>query len=288
MVKNVSVIGAGNMGQQIAMNAAITGFHVHVHDSNPEMLKKMQTFKTEYLAGRVQKGRLTREQADAAAERLVIEADFEKAVSDADLVIEAVIELLEVKRDVFKKLDEVCPAHTILTTNSSYICSSEIAGATGRPDKVCNMHFFFPALVMKLVEIAKGPETSDETVAAVYEASEKMAKVPIVLNREIPGFIVNRLTEMYTHEAYKLADMGIASPEDIDKAAKYGLGYPKGPFELADLTGIDLAYKIYCDRYSKSGDPADLPGVLLSRHYHAGEYGVKTGKGFYDYSGKDE
>lgn len=286
-IKNITVIGAGTMGHQISLDAAIHGFNVVVTDSNPEALSFMCKFVTTYLEGRVEKGRLTREQADAAAKRLIIESDFDKAAVNADLVIEAVIEILDIKRQVFKRLDEICPKHTILATNSSYIVSSKIADSTNRQDKICNMHYFSPALVMKLVEIVKGPHTSQETVEAVYKTVELLDKVPVIVNQEIEGFIVNRLLDPYIAEAHKLADMGVATPEDIDKAAKYGLGYPMGPFELNDLTGLDLSYSIYTERYRKSGDKKDLPGMLLSKHYFAGEYGRKTGKGFYDYTDKN-
>ena len=283
-IQKIAVVGAGNMGQQIALSAAIFGFDVKVTDSVPEALEKMRTFISVYLAGRVAKGRMTEEQTKAIAERLKVCETLEETVTDADLVIEAVVELLDVKQQIFRELDRLCPAHTILATNSSYICNSEIACVTNRPEKVCNMHFFNPAIVMKLVEIVRSEKTSQETLDTVYDVCKRMGKEPIIVQKEIPGFIVNNLLDPYLMTAHKLADRGIASPEDIDRAAKYGLGYPMGPFEMNDLTGLDLTYTVFRDRYEKSGDPADLPGILLSKHYYAGEYGRKTGKGFYDYS----
>lgn len=281
---NIAVIGAGTMGKQISLCAAIHGFHVTLTDSFPAALESAAKFKEEYLTGRVVKGRLTQEEADAASDRLVIEADFDEAVKDADLVIEAVIEVLDVKRAVFSRLDKVCPEKTIFATNSSYIVSSELACVTQRPEKVCNMHFFAPALVMKLVEIARNEKTSQETVDVVYAVCEKMQKVPVVLEREIEGFIVDRILDGIVLEAHHLADIGIASPKDIDKAVRYGLGHPMGPFELNDTTGIDLLYTVLCERYKQTGDPKDKPGMTISQRYFAGEYGKKTGKGFYDYT----
>ena len=280
----IAVIGAGTMGKQISLCAAINGFHVTLTDSFPAALEKASQFVQEYLAGRVAKGRLTQEQANAAAVRVTVEADFKKAVENADLVIEAVVEVLSVKQDVFRKLDEVCPPKTIFATNSSYIVSSELARVTNRADRVCNMHFFAPALVMKLVEIARNDQTSQETVDTVYSVCEQMQKVPVVLNREIEGFIVDRILDGIVLEAHRLADLGIATPQDIDKAVRYGLGHPMGPFELNDTTGIDLLYTVLAERYKATGDPTDKPGMTLSAKYFAGEFGKKTGKGFYDYT----
>lgn len=281
---NIAVIGAGTMGKQISLCAAINGFNVTLTDSFPAALESAAKFNEEYLAGRVAKGRLTQEQADATAARFVIQPDFKEAVKDADLVIEAVIEVLDVKRDVFKKLDEACPEKTIFATNSSYIVSSELACVTKRPEKICNMHFFAPALVMKLVEVVRNEKTTQETVDTVYKVCEQMQKVPVVLDREIEGFLVDRILEGLCNEAHRLADMGIASPQDIDKAVKYGLGHPMGPFELHDLTGIDLLYTVYEERFKKTGDPKDLPPMVVSKPYFAGHYGKKTGKGYYDYT----
>ena len=282
-VRKIAVIGLGNMGRQIAMNAAISGFDVGCTDGDPACRESAEAFREEYLASRVTKGRLTHEEAAAVAKRLHLADSISEAAVDADLVIEAVVEVLDVKQKVFRELDEACPEHTILATNSSHIPSSQLAVVTSRSNKVCNMHYFNPALVMKLIEIVRNPQTSKETVDTVYRTAERLGKVPIVCEREIPGFIVNRIREPMVFEAMKLADMGVATVEDIDKAAKYGLGHPMGPFEINDLTGLDLTYTIKTERYRKSGDPNDLPGILLSQHYLKGEYGKKTGKGWYEY-----
>jgi len=200
------------------------------------------------------------------------------------LVIEAVIEKLDLKRKIFADLDRICPEHAILATNSSYIVSSKIAGVTKRPEKVCNMHFFNPALVMKLVEVVKGPHVSDETVEAVVDVCKKMGKIPVVLQKEIYGFLVNRIVSAIKNEALYIYDMGVATPEDIDTAVVHALGHPMGPFRLLDLTGIDLTYYISMERYQETGDPKYKPSPIIVEKFIKKEWGRKTGKGFYDYT----
>jgi 3-hydroxybutyryl-CoA dehydrogenase len=282
-IQKIAVIGAGNMGHQIAMCATLSGFQVKCTDTNTEILQKAISFADNYLKERVAKGKLSEEAAKKAQENIAFTLNIEEAVADADLVIEAIIEKLDIKRKLFADLDKLCPAHTILATNSSYIVSSKIADATNRPDKVCNMHFFNPALVMKCVEVVKGPHVSDETAETVMNAATKMSKTPVLLHKEIYGFLVNRLLQATRQEALKLLDMGVASFEDIDTAAKNGLGYPMGPFSLLDLTGIDLAYHVGMEKYQESGDPADRPSPTVVEKYTKGEWGKKVGKGFYDY-----
>jgi 3-hydroxybutyryl-CoA dehydrogenase len=282
-INKIAVIGAGNMGHQIAMCAALSGFQVKCTDTNPDILNKAIQFADNYLQERVNKGKLTEEAGKQARENLLFTPSVREAAEDADLVIEAIIEKLAIKRTLFAELDKICPPHTILATNSSYIVSSKIADATLRPDKVCNMHFFNPALVMKLVEVVKGEHVSDETVEAVMEAAKKMSKTPVLLHKEIYGFLVNRFLQATRQEALKLLDMGVASPEDIDLAVRNGLGYPMGPFQLLDLTGVDLAYHVGMEKYRESGDPADRPSPTVVEKFTKGEWGKKVGKGFYDY-----
>ncbi len=282
-ITKIAVIGAGNMGHQIALCAALSGFQVKCTDTNTEILDKAIRFADDYLQERVSKGKLSQEAADQARNNIAFVPTVEAAAADADLVIEAVIENLAIKRKLFAQLDQICPAHTILATNSSYIVSSKIADATTRADKVCNMHFFNPALVMKLVEVVQGPHVSAETVELLMEAAKKMGKTPVLLHKEIYGFLVNRFLQATRQEALKLLDMGVASYEDIDTAVKNGLGYPMGPFQLLDLTGIDLAYHVSMERYRESGDPADRPSPTVVEKFTKGEWGKKVGKGFYDY-----
>lgn len=282
-IAKIAVIGAGNMGHQIALCAALSGFQVKCTDTNAEILDKAIRFADDYLQERVSKGKLSQEAADQARNNIAFVQTVEEAAADADLVIEAIIENLAIKRKLFTQLDQICPAHTILATNSSYIVSSKIADATTRADKVCNMHFFNPALVMKLVEVVQGPHVSAETVELLMDAAKKMGKTPVLLHKEIYGFLVNRFLQATRQEALKLLDMGVASYEDIDTAVKNGLGYPMGPFQLLDLTGVDLAYHVSMERYRESGDPADRPSPTIVEKFTKGEWGKKVGKGFYDY-----
>lgn len=282
-IAKIAVIGAGNMGHQIALCAAMSGFQVKCTDTNAEILDKAICFADDYLQERVSKGKLSQEAADQARINIAFVPTVEEAVADADLVIEAIIENLAIKRKLFAALDQLCPAHTILATNSSYIVSSKIADATTRADKVCNMHFFNPALVMKLVEVVQGPHVSAETVELLMDAAKKMGKTPVLLHKEIYGFLVNRFLQATRQEALKLLDMGVASYEDIDTAVKNGLGYPMGPFQLLDLTGVDLAYHVSMERYRESGDPADRPSPTIVEKFTKGEWGKKVGKGFYNY-----
>jgi 3-hydroxybutyryl-CoA dehydrogenase len=282
-INKIAIIGAGNMGHQIAMCAALSGFKVRCTDTNSDILNKAISFADNYLKERINKGKLSPEAANQARENLVFVPTIEEAATDADLVIEAIIEKLDIKRTLFAQLDKICPPHTILATNSSYIVSSKIADATSRPDKVCNMHFFNPALVMKLVEVVKGQHVSDETVERVMEVAKKMSKTPVLLHKEIYGFLVNRFLQATRQEALKLLDMGVASYEDIDTAVKNGLGYPMGPFQLLDLTGVDLAYHVGMEKYAETGDPADRPSPTIVEKFTKGEFGKKVGKGFYDY-----
>jgi len=286
-IKKIAVVGAGNMGHQIALGAALAGFQVKCTDVSAEILARAEQFADSYLPGRVAKGKLTEEEANQVRANIAFVPTLEEAATDADLVIEAVIEKPEVKRQLFAQLDEITPPQSILASNSSYIVSSRIADVTKRPDKVCNMHFFNPALVMKLVEVVKGPHVSDETAETAMEVARQMGKTPVLLHKEIYGFLVNRLLQATRKEALKLLDMGVASYEDIDTAVVNGLGYPMGPFQLLDLTGVDLAYHTYMAEYQKSGNPADRPSPTVVEKYVKGEWGKKVGKGFYDYEPKE-
>ncbi len=281
--KKIAVVGAGNMGHQIALCAALAGFQVKCTDVSAEVLAKAEQFADGYLPERVAKGKLTPEAANQARANLAFVPTVEAASGDADLVIEAIIEKLEIKRKLFSQLDHITPPHAILASNSSYIVSSRIADATRRPAQVCNMHFFNPALVMKLVEVVKGPHVSEETAQAVMQIARQMGKTPVLLQKEIYGFLVNRFVQATRQEALKLYDMGVASFEDIDTAVVNGLGYPMGPFQLLDLAGVDLAYHVYMEQYRESGDPAQRPSPTIVEKYVKGEWGRKVGKGFYDY-----
>lgn len=283
-VKNIAIIGAGNMGHQIALLCALHGYKTTCTDIKEDILKKAETFADTYLPGRVIKGKLSQEQADRARANLSFTSDLEETVQNADYVIEAVVEILDVKRKVFADLDKMAPPHAILATNSSYIVSSRIADVTQRPEKVLNLHFFNPALVMKLVEIVQGPHVSEETAQVSLNLCERLEKVGVHLKKEVEGFLLNRIINAIAREAFWLLEMGVASFEDIDKAQVYGAGHPMGMFRLMDLTGLDLAYIRSMEKFRETGDPADLPPPSLVERYMRGEYGEKSGKGWYDYT----
>lgn len=282
-IKKICVVGAGNMGQQISMLAAVHGYQVGCADSSPGQLKNAEDFVDNYLPGRVARGRLTEKQAEVIRNNLNFTTSLDEAAVDADFVIEAATEKLDLKKAIFKKLDQIAPRHAVLATNSSFLVSSLLADATNRPENVCNMHFFNPALVMKCVEVVRGPQTSDETTQVTMDLARKLGKEPVLLNKEIYGFLVNRILAAICEEALFLSETGVASPEDIDSAVTNALGHPLGPFRLMDLTGIDLSYHISMARYQASGRPEDKPSPTIVEKYARGEWGRKTGRGFYDY-----
>ena len=283
-VKNIAVIGAGNMGHQIALLCALHGYKTTCTDVKEDILKKAEAFADSYLPSRVEKGKLTQEQANQARANISFTPSLEEAVKDADYVIEAVLEVLDVKRKVFADLDKMAPQHAILATNSSFIVSSRIADVTQRSDQVVNLHFFNPALVMKLVEVVQGPHVSDETAQISLALCERLDKVGVHLKKEVEGFLLNRILKAIAREAFWLLDMGVASFEDIDKAQVFGAGHPMGAFRLMDLTGLDLAYIRTMEKFRETGDPADLPSPSLVERYMKGQYGEKVGKGWYDYT----
>lgn len=285
-IKSICVVGAGNMGHQIALQAAICGYQVKCSDVNADTLKKADAFVNSYLPGRVEKGRLTAEQAKQARANITFVNSLEDAAGAADFVIEAATEVLSLKRRIFADLDHIAPKHAILATNSSAIVSSKIADATQRQEKVVNMHFFNPALVMKLVEVVKGEHVSDETADVTMALSKHLQKVPVLLKKEVDGFLLNRIFAAISKEAMWLLEMGVAEVEDIDNACVYGAGHPMGPFRLNDLTGLDLSYIMRMEKFRETGNPADLPNPRLVEHYMKGEFGEKTGQGWYSYSGK--
>jgi 3-hydroxybutyryl-CoA dehydrogenase len=279
----ILVVGAGTMGAQIAMVAALAGYATSATDLTDAALERAEAQLRGRLDRDVAKRRRTREDVDAAFARLSFTTDLDSAASGADLVIEAAVEKLEIKRELFARLDELTPPHAIITTNSSAIMSSQLADATQRPDRVANMHFFNPALVMRCVEVVRSPATSDATVEAVVGLARRLGKEPVVLAREIPGFVANRILGAVRDEAIFLFEEGVASVEAIDTACRTALGYPMGPFELMDLTGIDIGYHAKLARHAVTNDPRDLPSRTVTALVERGELGRKTGSGFYTY-----
>ena len=282
-IKKVAVLGAGLMGNQIAMQIALNGFETVCYSRRQQTVDNASAYAESWFKKAVEKERLSEEAVKEASGRLVFTSDLETACKNADMVVETVADVLEIKRKVLKEADKLTPAHTIFASNSSYIVSSKFSDVVKDPSKVCNMHFFNPALIMKIVEVVKGPHTSQETVDTVYEFTKLIGKEPVLVEKEIYGFIVNRIFSALTKEACYLVDMGIASAEDIDKAVKGGLGHPMGPLELLDMTGIDLEYNVYMEKFRESQNPADRPAACLTEMFGRGEFGRKTGKGFYEY-----
>ena len=282
-IRSVVVLGAGTMGSQIAAVSALAGYTTSLVDIQQKQLDRAREQLRQRLDRDVEKGRRDRGAVDEAWGRLALTTDRDRVTASADLVIEAAVEDLSVKRSIFADLDRVCPPHTLLVTNSSNIVSSRVADATGRPGKVCNLHFFNPALVMACVEIVPHEGTDPETVEAASAFVRSLGKTPVKLKREVPGFLANRLLNALRREALDLYEGGVADFEDIDLAAKTALGHPMGPFELMDLVGIDVVHLIRLAEYEQTGDPAALPARSIKEKYEAGDFGRKTGRGWYEY-----
>ena len=278
-IEKVQVVGAGQMGSGIAQVAAQAGLAVHLADVDQEMVEHgLETIK-ENLSSSVNKERISQEEMDEALVR--IESGTEYA-PDADLAIEAVPEVIDIKTEVFQALDEQLKEEAILASNTSSLAIAELAAQTNRPEKFIGMHFFNPVPVMKLVEIIRGLETSDETYEAVRELGERMGKEPVEI-RDFPGFAVNRILVPMINEAAFCVMEGVAGPEEMDKAMKQGVGHPMGPLELADMIGLDTILHIMEVLNEGFGDPKYRPCPLLKRYVAAGHLGRKSGRGFYEY-----
>lgn len=274
------------MGRQIALQCALHGSAVVLSDSRVDALESAADFFREYLEGRIAKGKLGGDERDASLARLHTTTDLAQAATGADIVIEAIIEQFEPKSALFRQLDRLCPEKTLLSTNSSNIRGSRLAAVTGRPGQVLNLHFFNPALVMELVEVVVHPAVSEATIEQVMSFCRRVGKTPVLLRKEVPGFIVNRIFRALTREAVSLLEGGYASAADIDLAVVKGLGHPMGPLRLLDTTGIDVSYLARMDEYRETGVETAKPNQLLEQMYERGEWGKKTGKGFYDYPEK--
>jgi 3-hydroxybutyryl-CoA dehydrogenase len=281
-LKRVLVVGAGTMGSQIALQTALSGrYEVTLVDSAPGQLERARTQNRRLLDRSVEKGRLTEAAATQALAGISDSNDLASVAGAADLVIEAVIEDFDAKKSVFESLGNHAKKDAILASNSSTIAISRLAGFTGRAEQCCNMHFFHPVTVMQLCEVVRGPKTSDATVATAMEFVRGIDRTPVLLQKEIWGFIVNRILFAASEEAMRLLEGGYASAEDIDIAVQKGLNWPMGPFHLLDFSGLDIFYGAMKDRH-RQGEGGDAP-ELLRNLVEAGHLGRKSGKGFFDY-----
>ena len=283
-IKTIGVLGAGVMGNGIAQVAAQAGFNVIMRDIEDRFVEGGIKNIDKFLSKTVEKGKMTAEQKNGIMGRIKGTTNMGD-MKDADFIIEVIIEVMDVKKKVFAELDGIVKPEVILSSNTSSMSITEIASATKRPDKVVGMHFFNPVPLMKLVEVIKGVRTSDETAATAIELARKVGKEPVEVKVDVPGFLANRLMIANAIEAIKLFEQGIASKEDIDKAAKLGLNYPMGPFELMDLTGIDINLHVmdYFYKELPKENKWDSP-LAIKNMVRAGLLGRKTGKGWYDYS----
>jgi 3-hydroxybutyryl-CoA dehydrogenase len=281
-LKRVLVVGAGTMGSQIALQTALGGkYEVSLVDAVPAQLERASAQNRRLVDRSVEKGRLSEAAAAGAIERISVTSDLAASAGAADLVIEAVIEDFEAKKGVFQALGKHAKQDAILASNSSTIAISRLADFTGRPEMCCNMHFFHPVMVMQLCEVVRGPKTSDATVQTAMEFVRSIDRTPVLLQKEIWGFIVNRILFAASEEASRLLEGGYASAEDIDIAVQKGLNWPMGPFHLLDFSGLDILYGAMLDR-QRQGE-GDGPPEVLKKLVEAGHLGRKTGRGFFEY-----
>jgi 3-hydroxybutyryl-CoA dehydrogenase len=280
-IKQICVVGAGTVGSQLAYQAALNGLTVKLASRNPETLMKGVSNATRVLQRRVDKGTLSEDELEETLGRVHTTTSLDEAAGEAQFVIEAVAERLDVKRAVFQELDGYAPAETILATTSSTIGISKIADATNRADRCINAHFFNPVLLMDLVEVVRGPKTSDDTVDRTMALCRLVGRFPVVVERESYGFVVNRVIFTAIREALRLVDEGAATPEDIDEACVRGLNWPMGPIKLADFIGLDIINDAWLLGREEMADEAWTPTAALAGRVAAGELGMKTGKGFF-------
>jgi len=282
-IRTIGVVGAGTMGSGIAHVAAQSGLRVIVVEQDERQLARAQDYIREIDRRSVEKGRITEQAARETFARLRFGKDMAE-LAEADLCVEAIYEDLEAKKAIFRTLDAVAREDVILATNTSSMSITEIGRVTQRPDRTCGLHFFNPAQVMKLVEVVRGYNTSDATLEEAQAFARLLGKTPVAVQKDQPGFVVNRVLMPFLAEACKVVEEGVASVEDVDTAVKLGLNHPMGPFQLLDFTGVDVCYAVMDYFYREFGDPAYKPPLILHQLVRAGRMGKKAGAGFYDYA----
>lgn len=280
-IATITVLGAGTMGRGIAHVAATAGYTTVLFDTQPGVLDAAVKTIHRNLDKGVAVGKLAAEVAARAKEQLASETDLAAAVRGADLVIEAIPESMPLKVATFQEVNRHAPAHALIASNTSALSITEMAAASGRPTQFAGMHFFNPVHLMRLVELVRGLETSEETLAAMHEVSTRMGKETVTV-RESPGFVTSRINALIGNEAFRMLETGVASAEDIDTALKLGLNHPMGPFEMVDLVGLDVRLSILEFLHQSLGE-AYRPNNLLVQYVKAGRFGRKTGRGVYRY-----
>jgi 3-hydroxybutyryl-CoA dehydrogenase len=280
-IGKVGIVGFGQMGSGIAIACVQAGLQVTISDVNDDLLLKGVRSIDSYLSKSIEKGKLSQQEKENFLSRIKGTTNLTDMV-DCDLVIEAVLEKLDLKKSIFAELDKVIPKHIILATNTSCLSIIDIAMTTKRPEKVVGIHFFNPAPIMKLVEIVRSVATSDETIKICQEFSKSIGKENVVA-KDTPGFIVNRLGTPFMLDAIRMLENGVATRDDIDKAVELGLNHPVGPLKLLDIIGIDNVYQGATSIFEETHDPNYAPPVLMGKMVAAGWVGRKSGKGFYDY-----
>ncbi|MBA3720594.1 MAG: 3-hydroxyacyl-CoA dehydrogenase family protein [Nocardioidaceae bacterium] len=282
MTGKVCVVGAGLMGAGIAQVAAVAAWDVILRDVTEGALERGRASMQQSLARLVAKEKLSEADSEAALARVTTTTDL-AAAADADIVVEAVFERIDVKHEVFRELDKVCADHAVLATNTSAIPVTSIAAATTRPEQVVGTHFFSPVPMMRLCELVRGLKTSDQTLTIARAFAEGVGKTCIVVERDVAGFVTTRLISALAMEAIALLESGVATAEDIDLACKLGFGHAMGPLATTDLTGVDILRHASLNIHAETGDAKFFPPELLSRMVDAGDLGRKTGRGFFSY-----
>jgi len=283
MNEKIAVIGGGQMGSQIAALAAMAGYETSLYDENVENLEYRYEFVEENIKNLIDKKIYSEDKLDAYKKNLELKFTLEEVIHEKSFVIEAVVERFDIKLEIFKKISNLMNEEVVMATNSSFIQASELSKHCNHPERFINMHFFYPPIRMDLVEISYPDNVSKDVLERTKTVSKNMGRSVVVLKKETPGFIVNRMLAALVDEAYELYDEGIADFEDIDIAIKKGLNHPLGPFELSDYSGLDIHYYAKLKKFKESGSSEDKPKKFLEEKVLNGDLGVKTGKGFYEY-----